>query len=74
MNGETILKELEAVLLRYRAGLLTEERATNEIGILQAMLRAFDQVELERKLDRLQAANSQPVRAVRVLGTSRRRR
>ncbi len=56
MNGETILKELEAVLLRYRAGLLTEERATNEIGILQAMLRAFDQVELERKLDRLQAA------------------
>ncbi len=56
MNGETILKELEAVLLRYRAGLLTEERATKEIGILQAMLRAFDQVELERKLDRLQAA------------------
>ncbi len=56
MNGETILKELEAVLLRYRAGLLTEERATKEIGILQAMLRAFDQVALERKLDRLQAA------------------
>ena len=56
MNGETILKELEAVLLRYRAGLLTEETATKEIGILQAMLRAFDQVELERKLDRLQAA------------------
>ncbi len=56
MNGETILKELEAVLLRYRAGLLTEERATKEIGILQAMLRAFDQVQLERKLDRLQAA------------------
>ena len=56
MNGETILKELEAVLLRYRAGLLTEERATKEIGILQAMLRALDQVELERKLDRLQAA------------------
>ena len=56
MNGEKILKELEAVLLRYRAGLLTEDRATKEISILQAMLRAHDQVTLERKLDVLQAA------------------
>ncbi len=56
MNGEKILKELEGVLLRYRAGLLTEGRATKGISILQAMLRAHDQVTLERKLDVLQAA------------------
>ncbi len=51
MNGENILKELETVLLRYRAGLLPEDRATKE-----TMLRAHDQVTLERKLDVLQAA------------------
>jgi len=55
MNSAAISRELERVFLRYRAGLLSEERATKEIVILQAMLKAVDQAELERKLDALQA-------------------
>ena len=56
MNSNAITRDLERTLLRYRAGLLSEERASKEIAILQALLRAVDQVELERKLNALQAA------------------
>ncbi len=55
MNSQAIGREMEMVLLRWRAGLLSEERASKEIAILQAMLRAWDQAELERKLDALRA-------------------
>ena len=55
MNSEAIAKEMELVFLRCRAGLISADRAAKEIGMLQAMLRAWDQVELERKLDALQA-------------------
>jgi hypothetical protein len=55
MNSQAIAREMETVLLRYRAGLISEERATKEVAILQAMLRAWDQAELERKLDALRA-------------------
>jgi hypothetical protein len=55
MNSQAIAREMETVLLRYRAGLISEERATEEVAILQAMLRAWDQAELERKLDALRA-------------------
>ena len=55
MNSQAIAREMEKVLLRWRAGLISEERASKEIAILQAMLRAWDQAELERKLDALRA-------------------
>ena len=55
MNSQAIAREMEMVLLRWRAGLISEERATKEVAILQAMLRAWDQAELERKLDALRA-------------------
>jgi hypothetical protein len=60
---------METVLLRWRAGLISEERATKEIGILQEMLRAWDQAELERKLDALRAT----LEARTVPGRSRKR-
>jgi hypothetical protein len=55
MNSKAIAKDLERTLLRYRAGLISEERATKELSLLQAMLRAWDQAEMEKKLDALQA-------------------
>ena len=36
-------------------GLLTEAQAGRELAILQAMLKAVEQTDLERKLDALQA-------------------
>lgn len=56
MNSGAIAEEMELVLLRCRTGLISTDRAAKEVAILQAMLRARDQAELERKLDALQAA------------------
>ena len=55
MNSMTIATEMELVFLRCRAGLISPDRAAKEVALLQAMLRAWDQAELERKLDVLQA-------------------
>jgi hypothetical protein len=55
MNSKTTAKEMELVLLRFRAGLLLSDRAAREVAILQSMLRAHEQAELERKLDALRA-------------------
>jgi hypothetical protein len=55
VNSEAIGLELERTLLRYRVGLLTEAQAGRELAILQAMLKAVEQTDLERKLDALQA-------------------
>ena len=55
MNSEAIAKEMELVFLRCRAGLISADRAAKEIGMLETMLRACGQVDLERKLDALQA-------------------
>ena len=43
MNSEAIAREMELVLLRCRTGLISADRATKEVGILQAMLRFVDQ-------------------------------
>jgi hypothetical protein len=55
LNSGAIGLELERTLLRYRVGLLTEAQAGRELAILQAMLKAVEQTDLERKLDALQA-------------------
>lgn len=55
MNSAAIGLELLRTLLRYRAGLLTHSQAGRELAILQAMLKAVEQAELERKPDTLQA-------------------
>ena len=56
MNSEAIAREMELVLLRCRAGLVSADQATREIAMLQAMLRAREQADLEGKLDALRAA------------------
>lgn len=55
MNSETIAKEMELVSLRCRTGLISPDHAAKEVAMLQSMLRAWNQAELERKLDALQA-------------------
>ena len=55
MNSEAIATEMELVFLRCRAGLISADRAAKEIGMLETMLRACGQVDLERKVDALQA-------------------
>lgn len=54
MDTEEISVEICRVLLRYRAGLLDTIRANKELALLQAMLKAEDQVALAAKLEKLE--------------------
>ncbi len=55
MDTEELSIEIYRVLLRYRAGLLNSLRANKELALLQAMLKAEDQVVLAAKLEKLEA-------------------
>ncbi len=55
MNSEAIAQELQRTLLRYRAGLIDGAKAKEELAILQTMLKAHEQMELEEKIARLEA-------------------
>lgn len=55
MDSEEISVEICTLLLRYRAGLLDTLRANKELALLQAMLKAEDQVVLAAKLEKLEA-------------------
>jgi hypothetical protein len=54
LDTEEISVEICRVLLRYRAGLLDTIRANKELALLQAMLKAEDQVVLAAKLEKLE--------------------
>ena len=54
LDSEEISVEIHRVLLRYRAGFLDALRANRELNLLQAMLKAEDQVVLAAKLEKLE--------------------
>lgn len=54
MDSEEISVEICMLLLRYRAGLLDTLRASKELTLLQAMLKAEDQAALTTKLEKLE--------------------
>ncbi|MDI9431694.1 MAG: helix-turn-helix domain-containing protein [Planctomycetota bacterium] len=56
LNSSDIRKELQGVLVRYRAGEIGEHQAKLEQAVLQSMLKAIEQTELAVKLERLEAA------------------
>ncbi len=55
LNTGDIREELQSVLVRYRAGEITESQAKLEEAILQSMLKAIEQTELAAKVERLMA-------------------
>lgn len=55
MDTERIKQELEGILLKLRAGLISPEEARQEQSILRDMLRAIEQTELAEKIERLEA-------------------
>jgi hypothetical protein len=55
LNSSDISEQLQMVLSRYRAGEIDESQAKLEQSILQSMLKGIEQVELARKLERLEA-------------------
>ena len=55
LNSGDIAQRLQSVLARYRAGDIGENQAKLEQAILQSMLKAIEQTELETRLEKLEA-------------------
>ena len=55
LNSRDITERLQSVLTRYRTGEINESQAKQQQAILQAMLRAIEQTELEARLEKLEA-------------------
>jgi len=55
MISQNILKELNKTMIRYRAGLIDLQRCRQELALLIAMLKAYEDTVLEEKLDRIQS-------------------
>ena len=55
LDSEGVTLELAMVLLKYRKGLLSDTQARQEISLLQAILKAEDQTEIQKKLDKLES-------------------
>ena len=55
MITQNILSELNKTLIRYRAGIIDLQRCRQELSLLVAMMRAYEDTVLEEKLDRIQS-------------------
>jgi len=54
LDSNDVSLELANVLFKYRKKLVSDAQARQEIYILQAILRAEDQTDIEKKLDKLE--------------------
>jgi len=55
MTGHKILQELNKTMIRYRAGMINSERCRQELSVLLAMLRVYEDIVLEEKLNKIKA-------------------
>ena len=53
-QGQAILQSLQSLLERAQAGEVSTEQATREQSILASLLKAYDLVEIKKKLDMLE--------------------
>ena len=55
LNSKDVLERLQSVLTRYNAGQINEAQAKQEQAILQSMLKAIEQTELEARLEKIES-------------------
>ena len=55
MISQNILKELNKTLVRYRAGIIDLQRCRQELSLLIAMLKAYEDTVMEEQMSRIQA-------------------
>jgi hypothetical protein len=55
MISQNILKELNKTMIRYRAGLIDLQRCRQELSLLIAMLKAYEDTVMEEQMSRIQA-------------------
>ena len=55
MIGQNILDELNKTLIRYRAGIIDLQRCRQELSLMLAMLKAYEDTVMEEQMSRIQA-------------------
>ncbi len=55
MISQNILTELNKTLIRYRAGIIDLQRCRQELSLMLAMLKAYEDTVMEEKMDRIQS-------------------
>jgi hypothetical protein len=55
MDSRMIFKELQKILVRYRAGLISKDQSRDELAFLLAMMKAYELTTIEDRIDQLQA-------------------
>ncbi len=55
MTGHKILQEMNKTMIRYRTGIINSEKCRQELSVLLAMLRVYEDIVLEDKLDKIKA-------------------
>jgi transposase len=55
LNSENIIARLQSILERFEAGQISESQAKQEQTILQSILKAIEQTEIQKRLERLEA-------------------
>lgn len=54
-GADNIGQQLDKVLMRYRSGLIDDEQAKRELGLLSETLKAYEAGEIETKLEEIQS-------------------
>lgn len=55
MDMKALVKELKKILIKYRAGMISLEECRQEQSIILAMIKAYELVVIEERLDKLEA-------------------
>ena len=55
LNSKDIAERFQSILARYNTGQINESQAKQEQTILQSMLKAIEQTELEARLEKIEA-------------------
>ena len=55
MDVKALVRELRRVLIRYKAGMISLEECRQEQSLIMAMIRVYELIVIEERLDRLQA-------------------
>lgn len=54
-SSQQIARDIQATLLRYKAGMISLAQARQELSFQQSLLKAIDQAEIEARLDAIEA-------------------
>ena len=54
--SQQISRDIQATLLRYRAGMISLPQARQELSFQQALLKAYELAEIEARLEMVEAS------------------